>query len=158
MQTSLGKSACVTPVNRSCEWAFRHVLLGSSRPLIAGVRSRESSVMVEARGRGSSSGGSGASWPPSGGGYRPSSPQITDRVIAALPYILPFFAAIQYGRYLFFMYPAIRAAIQPVLPALSLYHSIPFGSFICFFGLYLLVSVAHVRCKTMLLSMLSLMR
>lgn len=112
---------------------------------MAGVRSREQSVMVEARGR---SGGSGANRqpPPPNGGYRStSSPQIADRIIAAIPYILPFFAAIQYGRYLFFMYPAVRAAIQPVLPAISLYHSIPFGSFICFFGLYLLVRMRRAQ-------------
>jgi hypothetical protein len=37
---------------------------------------------------------SSASWSPSG------TPGIVDRVLGALPYILPFFDAVMYGRYL----------------------------------------------------------
>ncbi|GIL65905.1 hypothetical protein Vafri_19537 [Volvox africanus] len=71
-----------------------------------------------------------------GGGWTPT-PGVVDRVVAALPYILPYFDSVAYGRYLFHIYPAARAAIQPFLPAMSLYHSLPFGSFIVFFGLYI---------------------
>lgn len=34
-------------------------------------------------------------------------------------------------------YPALKACIKPVLPFMAAYHSIPFGSLIVFFGLYL---------------------
>lgn len=34
---------------------------------------------------------------------RSGQPEIVDRVIAALPYLLPFFNAFSYGRYLFYM-------------------------------------------------------
>eukprot|EP00198_Chlamydomonas_reinhardtii_P000794 XP_001690129.1 predicted protein [Chlamydomonas reinhardtii] len=90
---------------------------------------REGAVTVHAR-----SGGYSA---PGGGRGYSSTPGIVDRVLAALPYILPYFDAVQYGRYLFHMYPAAKACITPFLPAMSLYHSLPFGSFIVFFGLYL---------------------
>ncbi|PNH07821.1 Protein TIC 20-II, chloroplastic [Tetrabaena socialis] len=99
------------------------------RPACAGVARRPArlaSVAVHARS--SASGGRSSS-----GG----SPGIVERVLAALPYMLPFFDVVAYGRYLFYMYPAVKAAIQPLLPAISAYHSLPFGSFIAFFALYL---------------------
>lgn len=71
-----------------------------------------------------------------GSSYR-SSPDPVDRVVSALPYILPFFDAINYGRYIFYSYPFVRSAIQPILPAIAAYHAIPFGGFITFFALYL---------------------
>ncbi|GIM05082.1 hypothetical protein Vretimale_9566 [Volvox reticuliferus] len=85
---------------------------------------RRSSIVVHAR------------YSASGGSWN-ATPGVVDRVVAALPYILPYFDAVAYGRYLFHIYPAARAAIQPFLPAMSLYHSLPFGSFIAFFGLYI---------------------
>lgn len=66
-----------------------------------------------------------------------SSPGYVDRVAAALPYMLPYFDVVSYGRYLFQIYPPAKAAITPFLPAMGLYHSVPFGSFIAFFGLYI---------------------
>ncbi|GLC37932.1 hypothetical protein PLESTB_001501000 [Pleodorina starrii] len=99
----------------------------SNRPLCVPAKirlGRKSSVEVHAR------------YSARGGGWS-SSPGIVDRVVAALPYILPFFDAVAYGRYLFHLYPAAKAAITPFLPAMGLYHSMPFGSFIAFFGLYI---------------------
>ncbi|KAL6752349.1 hypothetical protein V8C86DRAFT_1814123 [Haematococcus lacustris] len=64
-------------------------------------------------------------------------PDIVERVLAAVPYVLPWFNAVMYGRFLFYMYPAVKACIKPVLPAISAFHSIPFGSLIAFFGIYL---------------------
>lgn len=90
---------------------------------------RQAAVTVQARY--SAAGG--------GGNWSVGSPGIADRVLAALPYLLPFFDCVMYGRYLFYMYPAIKMAVQPLLPAMSLYHSIPMGSFIAFFGLYIAV-------------------
>ncbi|KXZ55268.1 hypothetical protein GPECTOR_3g405 [Gonium pectorale] len=95
----------------------------------AGSRpSRSAALTVQAR---YSPAPRSGSWSPGG------TPGIVDRVLAALPYILPYFDAVAYGRYLFHLYPAAKAAIVPFLPAMSLYHSLPFGSFIVFFGLYI---------------------
>lgn len=114
----------------------RNALCGASLPrqrhtvaasVAAGlrVRARATTLSVQARYSG-------------GGAARSSSgPDIVERVLAAVPYILPFFDAISYGRYILHAYPAVRAAIQPILPAMGLYHSVPFGGFIAFFALYL---------------------
>ncbi|KAF5826603.1 hypothetical protein DUNSADRAFT_2551 [Dunaliella salina] len=72
-----------------------------------------------------------------GSGWSGSGPSIQDRVLAAVPYILPFLNVFQYGRFLFYMYPTLRACIKPIFPALALYHSLPLGSLIAFFGVYL---------------------
>ncbi|EPS63691.1 hypothetical protein M569_11094, partial [Genlisea aurea] len=61
----------------------------------------------------------------------------TDRLISAASYFLPLFNGLQYGRYLFAKYPAVAAPLEPLLPLLSLYHSLPYASFVTFFGLYL---------------------
>ena len=71
-----------------------------------------------------------------GSSYR-STPDLVDRVVSALPYILPFFDAVNYGRYIFYSYPFVRSAIQPILPAIAAYHAVPFGGFLAFFALYL---------------------
>ncbi|CAM8931254.1 unnamed protein product [Rhodiola kirilowii] len=63
----------------------------------------------------------------------------TDRLISAAAYLLPFFNGLQYGRHLFTQYPVLGTAFQPILPLLSLYRSIPYGSFVAFFALYLAV-------------------
>jgi len=72
-----------------------------------------------------------------GTGWSGSGPSIQDRVLAALPYVLPFLNVFHYGRFLFYMYPTLKACIKPIFPALALYHSLPFGSLIAFFGVYL---------------------
>ena len=89
-----------------------------------------------------------------------------NRVVACLPYFLPFLNAFSYGRFLISMwvtavqhwllgaqspaapsppdhllliccrYPAVKTFVKPFLPTLVMYHSIPFGSLIAFFGLY----------------------
>ncbi|KAG2496119.1 hypothetical protein HYH03_005722 [Edaphochlamys debaryana] len=92
-------------------------------PCLARRPARQSTVAVNARA--------------ASGGFRSSSPNVVDRVLAALPYILPYFDAVMYGRYLFYMYPWVKTAVTPLLPAMSLYHSLPMGSFLVFFGLYL---------------------
>ncbi|KAI3459126.1 hypothetical protein Pfo_015789 [Paulownia fortunei] len=60
-----------------------------------------------------------------------------DRLISAASYFLPFFNGLQYGRFLFTKYPILATPFEPLLPLLSLYHSIPYASFVTFFGLYL---------------------
>ncbi|GFQ00384.1 protein tic 20-ii chloroplastic, partial [Phtheirospermum japonicum] len=60
-----------------------------------------------------------------------------DRLISAASYFLPLFNGLQYGRFLFAKYPIIAVPFEPILPILSLYHSVPYASFITFFGFYL---------------------
>lgn len=71
------------------------------------------------------------------GSYRSSAPNVAERVLAAVPYLLPFLDAFSYGRFLFYQFPVIARAVAPIAPLLSLYHSVPFAALICFFGLYL---------------------
>ncbi|EFJ44968.1 hypothetical protein VOLCADRAFT_64140 [Volvox carteri f. nagariensis] len=111
------------PLQRGAYTAAKLPFAAVCLPNLATLR-RKPSVIAHAR------------YSPAGGGWSPS-PGIVDRVVAALPYILPYFDAVSYGRYLFHIYPAAKAAIQPFLPAMALYHSLPFGSFIAFFGLYI---------------------
>ncbi|CAN1262189.1 Protein TIC 20-II, chloroplastic [Linum perenne] len=62
----------------------------------------------------------------------------TDRLISALAYTLPFFNSLQYGRFLFAQFPSVSALLlEPILPLLSLYRSLPYASFVAFFGIYL---------------------
>nr|QKY65057.1 chloroplast protein import component Tic20-II [Passiflora contracta] len=61
----------------------------------------------------------------------------TDRLISAASYILPFFNSLQYGRFLFTKYPSLALLLDPLIPLLNLYRSIPYASFIAFFALYL---------------------
>ncbi|KAK4433059.1 protein -II, chloroplastic [Sesamum alatum] len=61
----------------------------------------------------------------------------TDRLISAAAYFLPLFNGLQYGRFLFTKYPVLAAPFEPLLPLLSLYHSVPYASFVTFFGFYL---------------------
>ncbi|PIN23219.1 hypothetical protein CDL12_04081 [Handroanthus impetiginosus] len=61
----------------------------------------------------------------------------TDRLISAASYFLPFFNGLQYGRFLFAKYPILATPFEPLLPLVSLYHSLPYASFITFFGFYI---------------------
>lgn len=89
-------------------------------PLSAPVssKSRGSTVAVQAR-------------------YRGSSPDVVERVLAAVPYLLPFLDSLGYGRFLFFQYPMIRSAIAPLAPLINIYSTVPFASFVAFFAVYL---------------------
>lgn len=61
----------------------------------------------------------------------------TDRLLSAASYFFPFFNGLQYGRFVLSQYPILAVPLKPILPLLSLYHSIPYASFISFFALYL---------------------
>lgn len=61
----------------------------------------------------------------------------TERLISAAAYCLPFFNGLQYGRFLLMQYPNLGLALEPILPILSLYRSIPYASFVVFFAFYL---------------------
>ncbi len=56
-----------------------------------------------------------------------SSPDVVERVLSAVPYLLPFLDAFAYGRFLFLQVPAVKALVTPVVPLLQLYTNIPFA-------------------------------
>lgn len=70
------------------------------------------------------------------GGYS-ATPEPAERILASLPYLLPFLSAFPYARYLIYMYPTVKAVMKPVLPMVAAFHGVPFGSFIAFFAVYL---------------------
>jgi hypothetical protein len=59
--------------------------------------------------------------------YAPSQPDVVDRVLSAVPYLLPFLDAFSYGRFLFYQFPSVKAMVMPFVPMLNLYASIPFA-------------------------------
>lgn len=80
----------------------------------------------------------GASRGGGGGNFvQRGTPEWVDRFIAAAPYLLPFLNSFTYARFLYHAQPMVRAAFQPLIPAITQFHSIPFANFIAFFGIYL---------------------
>lgn len=63
-------------------------------------------------------------------------PDVPERAIAALPYLLPLLDALPYGRYVFLQFPFIARAMAPLAPVAYLYNSVPFLPFILFIGVY----------------------
>ncbi|HEY9810813.1 MAG TPA: Tic20 family protein [Halomicronema sp.] len=79
---------------------------------------------------------------------------VTERIFAALPYLLPLADGIGFGTFLFKQFPILGVIFLPILPVINLYNSIPFAGLIVFFALYLLVvrneSINHfIRFNTM---------
>ncbi len=72
-----------------------------------------------------------------------SSPSITDRLLAALPYILPITAGLPYGIQLINQFPVFGFLLLPLAPLIQLYtgleRTIPLFGLIVFFALILLV-------------------
>jgi uncharacterized membrane protein len=72
-----------------------------------------------------------------------SSPSITDRLLAALPYILPIAAGLPYGIQLINQFPIFGFLLLPLAPLIQVYigleRSIPLFGLIVFFALILLV-------------------
>ncbi|KAI3502346.1 hypothetical protein L1887_30380 [Cichorium endivia] len=63
---------------------------------------------------------------------------VTDRLISAAAYFFPFFNGLQYGRFLFAQYPkTLGLVLEPFLPLLSVYRSIPYASYLAFLVLYI---------------------
>lgn len=61
----------------------------------------------------------------------------SDRLISAASYFFPLINGIQYGRFLLAQYPILAVPLKPIYPILSLYHSVPYATFVSFFALYL---------------------
>ncbi|KAL9997562.1 putative chloroplast protein import component Tic20 [Helianthus debilis subsp. tardiflorus] len=67
------------------------------------------------------------------------SPDGPDRLISALCYFYPFFDGIQYGKYAINQFSFIQTLIQPLVPAIRVYKSVPFNGVLVFLTLYFVV-------------------
>jgi len=71
-------------------------------------------------------------------GYN-SSPGVPERVVGALPYLLPLFDGLRYGKFLFLQFPVFANVIAPLNPLIQLYFSVPFAGLAAFFAVYILI-------------------
>lgn len=58
----------------------------------------------------------------------------SQRIVAGLAYLLPLLDGIRYGRFLFQQFPVTEVVLQPILPLVQLYNSVPFASLVAFFA------------------------
>ena len=61
------------------------------------------------------------------------------RLLALLPYLLPWSDALPFGRSLYGLFPALQWLSLPALPVALLQQAVPFGGFILFLVLFLAV-------------------
>ncbi|GAB4819498.1 hypothetical protein N2152v2_006544 [Parachlorella kessleri] len=66
-----------------------------------------------------------------------SKPDISDRVVGALPYLIPLFDGLRYGRFFLVQFPAVADVLAPLNPLIRLYYGFPFAGLIVFFAVYL---------------------
>ncbi|KAK9819548.1 hypothetical protein WJX74_009907 [Apatococcus lobatus] len=59
-----------------------------------------------------------------------------DRAIASLPYLVPLFDGLKYGKFVFMQYPIFMRFLAPLDPLVRLYFGFPFASLIVFFAIY----------------------
>jgi uncharacterized membrane protein len=69
------------------------------------------------------------------------STDIKDRIFSVLPYLLPLFYAMPFGRFLFQEFPFLRLIQIPILPVSLVFSVVPFGlgGIVLFFVLFLAV-------------------
>lgn len=67
---------------------------------------------------------------------RAESVEFKDRAVAALPYLVPLFDGLRYGKFALAQNPIILNLLAPLDPLLRLYTSVPFASLIVFFAIY----------------------
>ena len=65
-----------------------------------------------------------------------SKPDIGDRCISGLVYLLPLLDGLRYSRFFFRDYPSLAKILIPLEPLIQTYYTLPFASIIVFFGLY----------------------
>ncbi|MEY2644242.1 MAG: hypothetical protein RLZZ611_891 [Cyanobacteriota bacterium] len=61
------------------------------------------------------------------------------RLLALLPYLLPWSDALPFGRSLYGLFPALELVTLPALPVALIQQGVPFGGFILFLVLFLAV-------------------
>lgn len=62
-----------------------------------------------------------------------------NRVVSSVPYLLPLFDSLRYGRFLMLQIPLISQVLAPLNPLIQLYFTVPFASLATFFAIYLLI-------------------
>ncbi|KXZ50442.1 hypothetical protein GPECTOR_16g616 [Gonium pectorale] len=59
-----------------------------------------------------------------------------DRIIAALPFLLPLLDGLPYAKFIMMQYPFVARAFAPVAPLMYIYHAFPFAPFLVFLAIY----------------------
>ncbi|GIL61734.1 hypothetical protein Vafri_16132 [Volvox africanus] len=59
-----------------------------------------------------------------------------DRIIAALPFLLPLLDGLPYAKFIMVQYPFVARAFAPVAPLMYIYHAFPFAPFLVFLAIY----------------------
>jgi hypothetical protein len=67
------------------------------------------------------------------------STNVSDRLFACLPYLLPLIEVLGFSQFLLTQFPFLQLLFIPLMPLISLYSSISFAGLIIFFALWLLV-------------------
>lgn len=65
---------------------------------------------------------------------------VADRVIAALPYLLPLLDGLKYSKFFWRVAPQAKILILPLQPLVEIFYGVPFASFIAFMAV-----VRHVK-------------
>ncbi len=65
--------------------------------------------------------------------------EVLNRVVSSVPYLLPLFDSLRYGRFLMVQIPVIGQVLAPLNPLIQLYFTVPFASLATFFAIYLLI-------------------
>ncbi|MBD2455768.1 hypothetical protein H6G80_16975 [Nostoc sp. FACHB-87] len=82
------------------------------------------------------------------------STNVSDRIFACLPYLLPLVEVFVFSSVLLTQFPILGLVFLPLMPLISLYYSVSFAGIIIFFALWLLVvrneNISHfIRFNTM---------
>ena len=62
--------------------------------------------------------------------------RVSERLASTVPYLLPLFDGLRYGRFFFQQFPISLLIVEPLAPLIKVYFSLPFASLIAFFALY----------------------
>ena len=65
--------------------------------------------------------------------------EVLNRGVSSVPYLLPLFDSLRYGRFLMLQIPLIGQVLAPLNPLIQLYFTVPFASLATFFAIYLLI-------------------
>ena len=130
-----------------CSLVSRRSIGGSSTTTMRRRANTEYSLLSSRRGRSLGNVGSGTGlWKPTTDGrggeevhssvVTKAKPDIGDRIIASVPYLLPLLDGLRYGRFFFQEFPQVLPLIAPLQPLIKAYYTLPFASLVVFFALY----------------------